>query len=178
MVFSQSIVIDLLLQNLKIHLGGDLNIPLAVSSREDQFDPLLPSAASSLSMQETSEKMKDPFDGLPFRAFAERLGESIMPAIEAARKEQISSSRRERLAADSAVPNAPQVPHFLPFTRWAAQSERIRGTFVADDSSSRRKARLSWYHPEDTMVPRDWFKGGLLEDIKYYNPFGIWGNSK
>ena len=27
------------------------------------------------------------------------------------------------------------------------------------------------------MVPRDWFRGGLLEDIKYYMPFGLGGGS-
>lgn len=33
------------------------------------------------------------------------------------------------------------------------------------------------YHPDDTMVPRDWFSKGLLEDIKYYAPFGLGGGS-
>ena len=23
------------------------------------------------------------------------------------------------------------------------------------------------------MVPRDWFSRGLLEDLKYFNPFGV-----
>ena len=23
------------------------------------------------------------------------------------------------------------------------------------------------------MVPRDWFSRGLLEDLKYFNPFGL-----
>lgn len=29
------------------------------------------------------------------------------------------------------------------------------------------------YHPDDTMVPRDWWSGGLLADLKYYSPFGL-----
>ena len=53
----------------------------------------------------------------------------------------------------------------------AANNASIRDTFVAEDPKIRKKARLSWYHPDDTMVPRDWFKGGLLEDLKYYSPF-------
>ncbi|KAK9787616.1 hypothetical protein WJX73_004904 [Symbiochloris irregularis] len=64
----------------------------------------------------------------------------------------------------------PVVPSFLPITRWVANSKRMRGTLVAQED--RQKARLSWYHPDDTMVPRDWFKGGLLADLKYYRPFG------
>ena len=53
----------------------------------------------------------------------------------------------------------------------AAQSKDFRDTFIAGDAKTRKKARLSWYHPDDTMVPRDWFRGGLLEDLKYYAPF-------
>jgi hypothetical protein len=64
----------------------------------------------------------------------------------------------------------PSVPHFLPITRWASQSEGFRSTFIAENGKS-RKARLSWYHPDDTMVPRGWWKLGLLEDLKYYAPF-------
>ncbi|KAK9906717.1 hypothetical protein WJX75_006708 [Coccomyxa subellipsoidea] len=67
--------------------------------------------------------------------------------------------------------HVPQIPHVLPFTRWAAQSKVMQSTFVVDESKDRKKARLSWYHPDDTMVPRDWFRGGLLKDLAYYRPF-------
>ena len=53
----------------------------------------------------------------------------------------------------------------------AAASREFQETLIAEDPKDRKKARLSWYHPDDTMVPRGWFKGGLLEDIKYYAPF-------
>lgn len=65
----------------------------------------------------------------------------------------------------------PEVPSVFPLTRWAANSQRVRATLV-HDPAQQKKARLSWYHPDDTMVPRDWLKGGLLADLKYYNPFG------
>lgn len=100
----------------------------------------------------------------------------------------------------------------------AAKSESMRSTFVVDKKDQKR-ARLSWYHPDDTvsytlaepssverlassagvnaqveelrlrlpvchpkrylirtcgclqMVPRGWWKLGLLEDLKYYKPF-------
>lgn len=87
------------------------------------------------------------------------------------REQQREAARQSREAAESAEVAMPEVPHFLPFTRWMASSNRIRATFV-DDKASRKRARLSWYHPDDTMVPRDWFRGGLLADLKYYNPFG------
>lgn len=73
-------------------------------------------------------------------------------------------------ASEPAMPAIPEMPHFLPFTRWASQSETLKATFVVD-KDTRPKARLSWYHPDDTMVPRGWWKLGLLEDLKYYKPF-------
>jgi hypothetical protein len=51
----------------------------------------------------------------------------------------------------------------------AASSTSFRSTFIADPPKERKKARLSWYHPDDTMVPRDWWSQGLLADIKYYS---------
>ena len=35
----------------------------------------------------------------------------------------------------------------------AQQTERFKSTFIADDPKSRKKARLSWYHPDDTVCP-------------------------
>jgi len=55
--------------------------------------------------------------------------------------------------------------------RRAANSLRFRQTFIAEPPKDRKKARLSWYHPDDTMVPRDWFRGGLMADLAYYSPF-------
>lgn len=86
----------------------------------------------------------------------------------------------------------------------ACNSEVIKSTLVADKPKERPRARLSWYHPDDTsewqlpflqpsfsvynalsdlykletdqgdfvsVVPRDWFRGGLLADLMYYRPF-------
>lgn len=86
------------------------------------------------------------------------------------REQQREAAAQAKCAAEGAELVVLQVPHVLPFTRWAANNSRIRSTFV-DDKSTRQKARLSWYHPDDAMVPRDWFKGGLLEDLRYYRPF-------
>lgn len=155
------------MQSFKLHIGGVLSIP-SVNALEK------PTYIASKSHEHQDSVSRDPFDGLPFREFAEKLGAAIVPIVEAAREEQRRNNRLDAHASD--VPMPPEVPHFLPFTRWAAKSETIRSTFVTDDSnpSKRKKARLSWYHPDDTMVPRDWLSGGLLADIKYYNPFGLW----
>lgn len=52
--------------------------------------------------------------GMPFRDFVERVGEHVLPALQAAREEQ----RRGAGAAASADVALPHVPHLLPFTRW------------------------------------------------------------
>jgi len=122
-------------------------------------------------------KAQDPFEGLPLYGLAEYLGDRVMPVLEAAKKEQMNQQRQTALHVQSAEVVTPYIPALLPVTRWASQDEQFRSTLVVDDASP-RKARLSWYHPDDTMVPRDWFSMGLLEDLKYYSPFGWFASSK
>lgn len=155
-------------QSFKLHVGGNLSIPSADATARPMYTP-------QADKETAAAVARDPFAGLPFHAFAERMGAAVAPALEAAREEQRRAKAEGRAAAESAVPLAPTVPHLLPFTRWAASSETMRATFVAEDPSTRKKARLSWYHPDDGMVPRGWWKGGLLADFKYYNPFGLAG---
>lgn len=155
-----------MVQSYKLHIGGNLSIPSADATARPEYTPV---KASDMAIH-------DPFEGLPFRWLAERLGEAVMPALRAARDEQRQVARETRIAAEVAEPMVPHVPHILPITRWASQSETLRSTFIADEPSKRKKARLSWYHPDDTMVPRDWFTGGLLADLKYYAPFGLGGS--
>lgn len=148
-----------------------MNIPSANANARPKYD----------SNPTQNNDLCDPFEGLPFRWLAERLGEAVLPAIQAARQEQLRAEREGRTGSSTTAQHqteTPFIPHILPFTRWAANSESFRSTFVVDDPKLRKKARLSWYHPDDTMVPRDWFKGGLLADIKYYMPFGIGGDKK
>ncbi|EIE23950.1 hypothetical protein COCSUDRAFT_41290 [Coccomyxa subellipsoidea C-169] len=149
-------------KTLHLHIGADLHIPVRDSkythpSREEQQQ----AAASS-----------DPFDGLPLRAWAEKLGERVMPAYELIKEEQEAAKKAARAMGKQVTEmHVPNIPHVLPLTRWAAQSKAMQSTFVVDESKNRKKARLSWYHPDDTMVPRDWFRGGLLKDLAYYRPF-------
>lgn len=156
------------IKSFKMHIGANLSIPTR-NARELPMPEQLPSASQ--------QGVVDPFEGLPFRAFAERMGERMLPALEAARAAEREAKLAGRGGADVAELEAfiPPVPHLLPFTRWAAGSTSFRSTFIAEAPKERKKARLSWYHPDDTMVPRDWFRGGLLEDMKYFNPFGLGG---
>lgn len=153
------------------HIGGTLKVPTADNTAVHMFgnDEPKPAAEATSSQAEVGT---NPFDGIPLKAWAESLGERVMPAFEQIREEQRQAKRSAQTSVqkDQPVP-VPTVPHFLPFTRWVAQSKTFQDTFIADDPKTRKKARLSWYHPDDTMVPRDWFRGGLLEDLKYYSPF-------
>lgn len=120
------------------------------------------------------EAASDPFEGLPFRGLAERMGATMSPVVQAVREDARAKRLREAGIFDGpevSVPEAPSIPHFLPFSRWMSQSPMMKSTFIVD-KADQPKARLSWYHPDDTMVPRGWWKTGLLEDLKYYKPFG------
>jgi hypothetical protein len=148
-----------IVKSFSFHLGADLQIPTDDKRRTHQAETLVGGQPTS-----------DPFDGLPLKAWAERMGERIMPAYDLIKDEQ----RKAKAAAKKMPmpePSVPAVPHLLPFTRWVANSQQFRETFIAEDPKDRKRARLSWYHPDDTMVPRDWFKGGLLADLAYYSPF-------
>eukprot|EP00884_Botryococcus_braunii_P018807 jgi/Botrbrau1/560/Bobra.0010s0029.1 len=148
----------------KLHIGADVFLPTKSMKTSEPITP--------------AEKPvhRDPFEGLPLKAWAEALGERVMPAYELIKEEQRRAKQTARATAKSAAARiqdieVPTIAHVLPFTRWAANSKVIRSTFIAEDAKSRPKARLSWYHPDDTMVPRGWFTGGLLADLKYYKPF-------
>lgn len=157
------------IKSFKMHIGASLHIP----TRNAKELPVPEQPAAGV---EVGAAAADPFEGLPFRGLAERLGGSMLPALEAAREAERQAKLSGRRAAEEAEPFVPPVPHLLPFTRLAASSTEFRSTFIAEPPKDRKKVRLSWYHPDDTMVPRDWFRGGLLADIKYWSPFGLGGN--
>ena len=127
-----------------------------------------PAKTPSELKEEKVEVATDPFDSVPLRKLATYLGETFAPKLEEIKE---AERRKARPKNYTEVHEPPQVPHFLPLTRWAAKNEQVRETLIVDEKR-RQRPRLSWYHPEDSMVPRGWFIKGLLEDIKYYRPFG------
>ncbi|KAI8112485.1 hypothetical protein M9434_003808 [Picochlorum sp. BPE23] len=135
---------------MNIHLGATLSIPGV-----ENLSRVGTTSSTSLAPKD------DPFQGLPFHDLAEYLGEQVMPALEHAKKDQIRQQREAKMAIQNAQVAVPHVPHILPFTRWASTDENFRSTLVVDDDKA-QKARLSWYHPDDTMVPRDWFSKGAM----------------
>eukprot|EP00890_Picochlorum_soloecismus_P002377 jgi/Picsp_1/313/NSC_00312-R1_hypothetical protein COCSUDRAFT_41290 [Coccomyxa subellipsoidea C-169] len=156
-------------KKFEMHIGGKLSIPgMTRYSR--------PSVSANGAEDEKS-LASAPFAGLPFIELAEYLGEQVMPAIEAAKAEQQKAKLQEKAIMNNIEISVPYIPHILPVTRWAASDPHFRSTLVVDEDKA-KKPRLSWYHPDDTMVPRDWFTGGLLADLKYYSPFGIFSESK
>lgn len=66
---------------------------------------------------------RDPFEGLPLRAWAEKLGERVMPAYEVIKEEQAAAKRAAKALGKKvqAELHIPTIPHVLPFTRWCAQ---------------------------------------------------------
>jgi hypothetical protein len=161
------------LQSFGLHVGGMISIPSKDAQARPQYTHYQPYTAGA----PLPDGVTDPFEGLPFRAFAEKMGDRIVPVVQAAREDHRRAVKEGRAAADAAQPAAITVPHLLPFTRWAAQSETFKATFVVEGPDAHKKARLSWYHPDDTMVPRGWFSQGLMADLKYYMPFGLGGSA-
>lgn len=66
---------------------------------------------------------RDPFEGLPLKAWAEALGERVMPAYELIKEEQRRAKQTARAVAKTAAAQVqeievPAIAHILPFTRW------------------------------------------------------------
>eukprot|EP00959_Pyramimonas_sp_CCMP1952_P051930 1085396-Pyramimonas_sp.AAC.1 len=62
----------------------------------------------------------------------------------------------------------PRVPAVCPLSKLARDNETVREVLVYDQTKDSIKPRMSWYHPDDTMVPRGWFKDGIMADLQYY----------
>lgn len=56
-----------------------------------------------------------------------------------------------RMGSAVVIGKALHVQNKTHSTYRAAQSPAMRSTLIADDPSTRKRARLSWYHPEDTV---------------------------
>lgn len=127
--------------------------------------------------EEKDMKGADPFEDIPFKGLAEYLGGSYLDSMEQTKeseeKKNEGSSNHPlcRPIRSEEVHAAMPVPRFLPFTSVFARTDAFKSTFVVDDDKSKRKTRLSWYNPQDGMVPSNWLKDGLLADMKWYKPF-------
>ena len=108
---------DQILQSFPFHLGATINVPTS----EARYQP----QANAMPMAE-APKRDSPFAGLPLQAWAERLGERIMPAYELIKEEQ----KKSKLAAKPAVETPPTyaVPHLFPITRWYV--ERLSAAYL------------------------------------------------
>jgi hypothetical protein len=94
-------------QTLHLHIGGDLQIPV----RDNKY--AMPAS------QHQEQQRKDPFEGLPLRAWAEKLGERVMPAYELIQEEQRAVKQAAKAMQHQVQElHVPEIPHLLPFTRW------------------------------------------------------------
>jgi len=93
-------------QSFSFHLGADLQIPTDDKRKTHQTEALIDGQPTS-----------DPFDGLALKAWAERMGERIIPTYELIKDEQ-RKAKASAKGMPAPEPAVPAVPHLLPFTRW------------------------------------------------------------
>ena len=100
------------MQSFQLHIGANLPLP----TRENQVQlgapvdphPLKPAVAR-----------KNYFEGLPLRAWAERLGERVMPTVELVQEEhRRAKAAAAKLTASAPALAVPSVPAFLPISKW------------------------------------------------------------
>ena len=86
---------------------------------------------------------------------------SMSPSIFERMKRPFHSAERKEVFV-------PDLPVFLPVSRWARDNDFIRSVLIIDETK-RTKPRLSWYDPYDTTwVPTGWFSDGVMADMTYY----------
>jgi hypothetical protein len=102
----------------------------------------------------------------PFQTFAARMGEGLGPLLESIRESEMSNQACRQAKSNELY--VPSIPHLLPVARWARNNAMVRDVLVYDDAAVEVKPRLSWYHPDDRMVPRNWFQEGLAADFAHY----------
>lgn len=61
----------------------------------------------------------------------------------------------------------PQVPFFCPVTKKLRDNELVREILIYDKSKP-IKPRLTWYDPNDNIIPNNWFVDGICSDLDYY----------
>lgn len=105
-------------------------------------------------------------DEMPLGGVATRIGDAFGPALDAIAEHQSRCEPAD--ASKTSEVFVPSIPHALPVTRWARDSEFIRSVLVIDEQK-RVKPRLSWYDPYDTTwIPNGWFAEGVMADMNYY----------
>lgn len=63
-------------QTFSLHIGADLKLPTPNAQRHSSYEAA-PAAVSA------TQAASDPFEGLPFRALAERMGAAMSPVVQA-----------------------------------------------------------------------------------------------
>ena len=105
-------------------------------------------------------------DEMPLGGVATRIGDAFGPALDAIAEHQSRCEPAD--ASKTSEVFVPSIPHALPVTRWARDSEFIRSVLLVDERK-RVKPRLSWYDPYDTTwIPNGWFAEGVIADMNYY----------
>jgi|TARA_B110000967_G_scaffold134146_1_gene136968 hypothetical protein len=103
-------------------------------------------------------------DEMPLSGMCDKIGDAFGPALDAIAEHQA----RQPAPLHKNEIYIPELPHALPFSRWASDNAFIRDVLVIDEKK-RIKPRLSWYDPYDTTwVPTGWFAEGVMADMNYY----------
>jgi len=113
-----------------------------------------------------SRKLNEFFElDAPLQGLAAQIGDLAEPLTEAC----VSQEKIEKMNHKDKPLYVPHVPAMCPMAKLARDNETVREVLVYDEEKQKNvKPRLSWYHPDDTMVPRGWFSEGIMADLKYY----------
>jgi len=112
-----------------------------------------------------SRKLNEFFElDAPMQGLAAHIGDLAEPLTDA----MLSEERIATMNQKDKPLYVPSVPVICPMAKLARDNETVRKVLIYEEERDTIKPRLSWYHPDDSMVPRGWFKDGIMADLQYY----------
>jgi len=136
------------------------------STRTLSTSPALASSIFSARSRAHSRKLNELFElEAPLQGLSAQIGDMAEPLAES----MMSAEREADFTAKDKPLYVPHVPMLCPISKLARDSETVREVLIFNqEKDGGLKPRMSWYHPDDTMVPRGWFQEGIMGDLKYY----------
>lgn len=92
----------------KMFIGAELPLLLVKPGSKTHAEQLMESS-------DAQKPFTDPFEGMPFRTFADFLGDRLFPSVEEMKLEE---RKQKKMPKTAQVYEAPPVPSLLPITHW------------------------------------------------------------
>jgi hypothetical protein len=131
--------------------------------------PILQNSIISARSKAHSKKLNEFFEfEAPFQGLSAHIGDLAEPLAQQLVSKEMEAGLEGMHDKDRPL-YVPKVPVLCPLSKLVRDNDIVREVLVFNqEKDGDIKPRMSWYHPDDTMIPRGWFKEGIMADFQYY----------